>query len=187
MGDAARCGRAVWQWVAAGGAAGLLSFACLGSLVVGPAVWAQELKIGYVDVARVFDGYQRTKDLDASLGRKAQQKESELEGRVNELKKLREGLELLNEQTRDGRVREIEAKADELKRFRTNTARDLRGERDDMARTILQEVHKAIEAHAKANGFAYLFDARSVLYGQPGVDVTDAVLQQLNGGYKGGR
>ncbi len=156
-----------------------------GLLVSGysPLVAAEELKIGYVNLAKVFDGYERTKASDAELESKGKQKEAQLQQRMDELKKLRESLELLNDKAKDTKSSEAEAKADELQRFRTSTARDLRRERDRIAKEILQEIQASIEDYGKANGFSMVFDERSLLYAQPGFDVTDQVLQALNSRY----
>ncbi|GEM_PF-536385 len=151
------------------------------ALVMSVSVSAQDLKVGYVNVPKVFDSYDRTKAYEAGLEKKGQQKESELEGRMAELKKLRESLELLNDQARDAKVREIEEKADAIKRFRSNTARDLAHERDQMASGILKEIQKTVEEYAKTNNFSFVLDERSVLFGQPVYDVTDEILKILNG------
>ena len=153
---------------------------CHVSLVTCRVAEAAELKIGYVSLAKVFDGYEKTKSSDASLEQKGKQKESELEGRVNELKKLRQSLELLNEQAREAKAKEIEEKADELQRFRTNAARDLRRDRDKIAKDILQEIQSVVEEYAKANNFSVILDERSLLYGQDVYDVSDEVLKLLN-------
>ncbi len=157
-----------------GGIGGLFLLSCC-SLVR-----AEELKIGYVDVAKVFDGYERTKASDVVLEGKGKQKETELEGRMNELKKLRQNLELLNDQAREAKAKEAEEKADELQRFRNNTARDLRRERDKAAKEILGDIQKSIEEFGKTNGFSIIVDQRSLLYAQPTYDVTDQVLKLLN-------
>ena len=141
---------------------------------------AAELKIGYVDVAKVFDGYQRTKASDATLEKKGKEKEAEFEGRMNELKKLRQNLELLNSEAREAKTKEIEEKSEELQRFRNNTARDLSRERDKIASELLKDIQKGIEDYAKANDFSLILDARSVLYGQEAYVVTDEVLAALN-------
>jgi len=151
------------------------------SLVSCLAVQAQELKVGYVNVGKVFDGYVKTQRLDASLETKGKQKEAELKGRMDELKKLRQSLELLNEEAREGRAREIEEKTEELTRFRTRTARDLRRERDAMAKGLLDEIRQGMEEFAKANGFTLILDSQSLAYGQEAYDVTDEVLELLNG------
>ena len=162
-------------------ALGLLAAAwCAFTAWWGPQAQAQELKIGYVNIGRVFDGYERTKASDAVLEKKGKQKEAELEGRVNELKKMRQGLELLNDASREAKGREIEARADELQRFRKNTARDLRAERDQIAQQILKDIQQGIDQYAKTNGYAFIYDQRSLLYAQPTNDVTDQVLQLLN-------
>ena len=153
---------------------------CLLSLVPCPMVGAQEMKVGYVNLAKVFDGYQRTRTSDAILEKEGKQKEAELEGRINELKKLRQNLELFNDEARETKNREVEEKAEELQRFRSNAARDLRRERDKVAKDILQEIQRGLDEYAKANSFSLILDSRSLLYAQSAHDVTDDVLKLLN-------
>ena len=138
------------------------------------------LKVGYVSLAKVFDGYERTKSLDAALEQKGKQKETELEGRMEDLKKMRQNLELLNDAAREAKAHEIEAKSDELQQFKTATARDLRRERDKLTKDILGDIQKTIEEYGKANGFSFIVEERSLVYGQSAYDVTDAVLKLLN-------
>lgn len=143
-----------------------------------------EFKVAYVNVGKLFDAYERTKASEAVLEKKGKQKETEMEGRVNELKKLRESLELLNDKAREAKAREIEAKADELKRFRANTARDLRSERDEIAEQILQEIQAVVADYGKTNGFSLILDERTMLYGQATYDASDEILSVLNSRYK---
>ncbi len=164
----------------------LMNVVCLGvvtlltTVMVSGSAAAQDLKMGYVNVPQVFDGYDRTKAYEVGLEKKGKQKETELEGRMSELKKLRESLELLSDQARDAKLREIEEKADAIKRFRANTARDLSRERDKMAGEILKEIQTAVEEYAKTNNFSFILDERSVLFGQPVYDVTAEILKILN-------
>ncbi len=144
------------------------------------AVEAAELKIGYVNIAKIFDGYERTKQQDASLEKRGKSKEAELEARVNELKKMRQNLELLNDAAREAKAREIEERSDDLQRFRNNTARELKRDRDKIAQEILRDIQRAIDDFAKANGFSFILDQRSLVYAQPGYDVTGQILQLLN-------
>ena len=137
-------------------------------------------KIGFINLAKVFDSYERTKASDADLQKRGKQKEAELEGRMNELKKLRESLELLNEEAREAKAREVEQKAEELQRFRATTARDLRRDRDRAAKEILAEIQRALEEHAKAQGYTLILDSRSLLYGEGAHDLTDEILGTLN-------
>lgn len=137
-------------------------------------------KVAYVNVVKIFDGYERTKQFDAALEKKGQQKEAELEGKMGELKKMREGLELLNDASREAKARELEARADELKRFRTNTMEDLQRERSATAQEIIKDIQKAVEEFAKSSGYTLILDQRAILYGSDAHDVSDGVLKLLN-------
>jgi outer membrane protein len=153
---------------------------CVWGMGLSVPVVAEELKVGYVDVARLFDSYERTKQSESLLQQKSQQFERELQQRIEELKKLRAGLELLSERERDVRQREIDQKADDLKRFDLYTKRDLVKERDRITQDIIEEIQQTVQAYAKANGFSLVLDERSVLYGQAVYDITEEVVKQLN-------
>ena len=151
------------------------------SLVTCHAVMAAEIKIGYVNLAKVFDSYERTKSSEAALEKQGKQKDAELQARLNELKKLREGLELLNDQAREAKAHEIEQKADDLQRFKTATLRELGRERQKLADSIFTDIQGVIDDYAKANGFSLILQKdKVVLYGEPVYDVTDEILKALN-------
>ncbi len=164
----------IMRWVA--GCCVLASIFC-------PVSRAQELKVGYVKLTQVFDSYDRTRAFDAQLEKKGKEKEGELEGRMNELKKLRSNLELLSPEAREAKTREIEERADELQRFRSGTARDLQRERDKIAKDILKEIQAAIEQVAKTGGYSIVLDERSLLYSESSQNLTDDVLKLLNSRY----
>ena len=154
-------------------------------LIGGGTAWAAdaastESKIGYVDLASVFDQYSKTQASETSLEQRGKQKEAELEGRLTELKKMREGLELLGNDAREAKAREVEERAESLQQFRNSAARDLRRERDKAAKAILDDIQKGIQEYGKANGFTMIFDARSLLYAEQAHDLTDEILKMLN-------
>lgn len=157
----------------------------VGGLAAGPAApaAAEAQKIGFVDIARVFDEYQRTKESDKALEAKSKEKETELKGRVDELKKLREGMELLSDKAKEERQKQVEDKSDELQRFQLAAQNELRRQRDAIARDILKEINDTVQAYAKAQGYDLMLNERTLVYGAPNLDLTDAVLKQLNGQY----
>ena len=137
-------------------------------------------KVAFADVAKVFDEYQRTKESDKILEGKSKAKEGEMESKVNELKKLREGLELLSDKAKDERQKQIEEKADELQRFRLAAQNELRRERDNVAREILKEIDEVVQAYAKAQSYDLILNERTLIYATPTLDVTNDILKQLN-------
>ena len=157
---------------------------CASSLLaLCPLAMAESVKIGYVNLAKVFDEYQRTKESEFGLEQRGKQKQAQLEGQFNELKKLRQGMELLNDQAREAKTREIEEKSDEFKRLKTRSERELVGQRNQVAKGILDEIGQVVTEYAKANGFSLVVDQRSLLYGQDSYDLTDEILTTLNQRY----
>ena len=155
-----------------------------------PAPVLATFRIGSVNVAKLFSEYNRTKAQDVQLQQKGKQKEEELKARVDQLKELQQGLgksELLNDQTRESKARELEHKQDDLQNFRKSASRELGRERDKLARDILTDVYSAIEEYGKTNGFTVILDQRSLTYAQSAVDVTDDVLKLLNSHYSATR
>ena len=167
-----------WAGVVAGGM-------MLAAVAMMPVAHAQQAapKIGYVDLGQVFDGYQRTKESEQVLEQKGKQTQGALEGRFGELKKMRETLELMNDQAREAKAKELEEKSDEFQRLKTKTERELLRDRNQAAKDILEEIDRGVTEFAKANGYFALLDRRSLLYGEPGADVTGAVLKMLNDRY----
>ena len=152
-------------------------------LVPSHEAFAEGIKIGYVNLGKVFDGYQRTKSSEQVLEQKGKQKQTELDARVAELKQLRQSLDLLSDQAKDAKVKELEEKSDELQRNKTRTERDFVRERNKLAKTILDEIGAAVNDYAKTNGYAMILDQRSLLYGADVQNVTDDILKMLNERY----
>jgi len=158
----------------------VVSVFCAGSIASYPVSADEGFKVGYVNISKLFDDYERTKRSESVLERKGKQKETELEKRLADLRKLRDGLELLSEEARQARRREIDAKADELRRIGAYTQQDLVRERDEIAKGILDQIQKEVENYAQKQGFSLILDQRLLLYGQKVYDVTDEVLKALN-------
>lgn len=143
-------------------------------------------KIGYVILPKVIDGYQRTKQSDAKFTEQSKQKEAELQARIADLKKQREGLELLNDKAREAKTREIEQKADALQQFRNSATRDLTRERQKLMSEIADDVQQAVSDYAKANAYTLILKDEALLYGDSSHDITDDVLKALNARFAGG-
>src|SRR5437773_2314662 len=108
------------------GALLVMGLAAGGALTTCPtAAAAQDMKMGYVNLGKVFDQYDRTKESEGGLEQRGKQKEAQLQGQLDELKKLRDGLELLNDQSREAKTRELEEKSDRFKRNKEQSEREL--------------------------------------------------------------
>lgn len=140
-------------------------------------------KIGYVDLARAFDEYQKTKDFDKSLEAKGAQKQAEREKIVSEVKKLRDEAELLSAKAKDDKQVVIDEKIKSLQEFDRVTRDSLRRERDQMVRDILKEIDGVLQNFGKKEGFSFIFNDRVLLYKGEQNDLTLQVIKALNDSY----
>lgn len=152
------------------------------ALMSAPAFAAGE-KIGYVDLARIFDEYQKTKDFDKTLEGKGQAKQAERDKMVNEVKKLRDEAELLSAKAKDDKQVLIDEKIKALQEFDRGTRDDLRKQRDAMVRDILKEIEVVIQDFGKAQGYSFIFNDRVLVFKSEGSDLTAQVIKTLNDGY----
>ena len=137
-------------------------------------------KIGYVDLARVFDEYQKTKDFDKSLESKGASKQADRDKMVADVKKLRDEAELLSAKAKDDKQSVIDEKIKALQDFDRTTRDALRKERDGMVRDILKEIEVIIQDFGKAQGYGYIFNDRVLVYKSEGNDLTNQVIKVLN-------
>ncbi len=163
-------------WAAVLGMAGMMLVS------VSPAMAAVD-KIGYVDLARVFDEYQKTKEFDKSLESKGAAKQAERDKVVAEVKKLRDEAELLSAKAKDDKQAVIDEKIKALQDFDRTTRDTLRKERDGMVRDILKEIEVVIQDFGKSQGFGYIFNDRVLVYKSDQNDLTTQVIKVLNDNY----
>ena len=141
---------------------------------------AQDLKIGYVDVEKVFNGYEITKQNDAKLKEEGKSKTSERSAKVDEIKKLKEEVELLSEEARKDKEVVIEEKLKVLREFDEKAKSELRSKRDFLLKKIFDDIRKTIEEIGKAQNYSLIFNDRALLYKMDSYDITDQVVKKMN-------
>lgn len=137
-------------------------------------------KIGYVDLAKVFDEYKKTKESEQNLETKGKAKEAERAGMVEELRKLKDEQALLSEKAKAEKQTVIDNKIRMLQEFDRTTRDALVKERNDMLGLILKDIEKVVADYSKANGYDYILNSRMLLYGGESYDLTNEVLSKLN-------
>ena len=140
-------------------------------------------KIGYIDLSRSFDEYQKTKDFDKELEKKGDMKQEEREKLVQDIRKMRGELELMNKSARDKKETDIEAKIKSLQEFDQEAKTDLTKERDNMVKDILKEMSDVIKEYGQKNGYSIILNDRVLLYGDPGMELTNEIIKILNEKY----
>jgi Skp family chaperone for outer membrane proteins len=140
--------------------------------------------IAFLNVSKTFDSYNKTVNADKNLASKSSKKEEERQRMIGDLKKMRNGLDMLSDDAREKRQQELEDKARMLREFEQVTESQLRGERDKMAKSILKEIDQGLQTYAQEHGFGVVLNQRAIVYGAGANDITDAFIQWLNTKYK---
>ena len=148
----------------------------------------QVIKLGCVDVSRVFKSYMKTKEATKELDdtynshlKRIDALKSEIEDLSNELKTKEN---ILSEERKDALSSMIKEKMAALQTYAKEADDELRGKTDLRTRTIVEEIRKIVEQIATADGYTVVFDKSLVLYAAPAFDLTERVLDELNRSHK---
>ena len=144
------------------------------------AAYAKEYKIGYVDLAKVFEEYKNTKTAEKALEEKGKAKEADRKKLLDELKKLKDDQALLSEKAKAEKQGAIDAKVKALQDFDAQARNDLMKDRNDSLGVIMKDIEKVVNDYAKASGYDLVLNSRTLLYGADEYDLTTQILAKLN-------
>jgi len=141
-------------------------------------------KFAYVDVMRIASEYNKAKDHNKSLDEKAGTYEAEIDKRLNEIKKVQDKVNLMNDKQKEAKRPELEKKVKDLQEYRRQKEVDLRKEDFENTKEIVEDIRGAIKRHAEKEGYAMVFDDRALVYQGKGTDITNNIVSILNKEYK---
>lgn len=145
---------------------------------------ASDYKIGYLDLSKAFDEYERTKESDKMLEKKANERQAQRDKSVEEIKKLKDEAELLNAKAKEEKQKVIDEKIQKLQDFDREVGTGLKKEKDEMLRDILKDIDKVITDYGKSEKYTIILDDRFLLYKDAQLNITDQVIKILNERYK---
>jgi len=160
---------------------GVVATLCLG-LWVG---FSQaETKTGYVDLQKIFQGYNRAKENEKKFKQEVEAQQKEINKLQDEIKKEQEDfdkkkdiLKAEEKQKREERLRDM--LQDFSGRWKeVNQKLDQR--REELEKECLDEIIKATREYGKKHGYTLILDARVVVYGPEGADLSEEILKVLN-------
>lgn len=144
-------------------------------------LYAQEaMKFAYVDLSRLFDEYQKTKEYDEILSGKAKVKEEERNKIINVVKDLQSKLAIVSDKEKDKLQAQLDAKMKSLEEFDREATADLRKQRDDLLREVLKDIEKVVRDYAQKEKYNFIFNDRILLYGDEAFNITQPLIKALN-------
>ena len=141
---------------------------------------AADYKIAYVDMAKVFGEYNKTKESEKTLDDKGKAKEADRKKLVDDIRKLKDEQALLSDKAKAEKQNVIDEKIKMLQDFDRKTRDDLLKERNDKLGSILKDIEKVIADYSKESGYDFILDSRTILYGKETYNLTNEVLNRLN-------
>jgi outer membrane protein len=183
----------------------IVSTALAALLALGGSANAQTMvKIGTVDMKKIFESYYKTKDAEQRINEARNAAKKELEERMEsyqkglaEAKKLNEEIEnpaLSNDakskksKDRDDKVGELKNMEREITEFRTTREKQLQEQSGRMRSGIVDEINKIVMDKVKAENYDVVFDKSGmslngvsvVMFAKDSFDFTDTVVTALN-------
>ncbi len=165
---------------------------------------AQTLKVGTVDMKKVFESYYKTKDAESRINEARNSAKKELDDRMDvynkgvaDVKKLNEEIdkpELSKEakdqksKSRDEKVSELKNMEREINEFRATREKQLQDQSVRMRGGIVDEINKVVTDKVKAENYQMVFDKSGpslngvpvVLYSKDEYEFTNDVITALN-------
>ena len=141
------------------------------------------MKYGTVDIAKIFDEYQKTKDNDQNLQRAAKKKEEERDAIVHEVRQIKDELVLLTADAKAKKQEALEMKLKELQEFDQGAKRELGNQRNTVVREIFKEIDDTIQRYGQRKGLDLVFNERALLFHNAQFDATAEILAEINKEY----
>ncbi|MBI5555132.1 MAG: OmpH family outer membrane protein [Elusimicrobia bacterium] len=149
-------------------------------------VLAAGLKIGYVDVASIFDQYSETKRAKLALEKEIKAKQDTIQKMSDEIKNLRVELEAqqsaLSADDKKNKTQEIDRKAQDLQKFTEDSETELSKKEADLTQNILAKIYAAVQQAGQDKGFSLVLDKNNVIFGLDSWNITADILKALESG-----
>lgn len=159
----------------------------LGAVMVSPAAAQKALKVGYLDISKTFDEYEKTKEYDEKFEVIYKDYEAKRNEKIEKLQEEQGKLALLKDDEKGKVEQQIEVLRNEILQFDRAQQAELNKQRDEKVREILLEIEKVVSDFAKQEGYDYVLNDRVLIYGGPDYEVTEKILERLNSSYNAGQ
>jgi outer membrane protein len=168
--------------------------------LVAAAASANPPKVGIVDLGEIRNKYNKAVEQQASIQKSIDNAKVAVQEKVDEVQRLQADLQetqkraqspLLSDsgkqqiaqelRTKDETFRQRYAALQQLDQEARNT---IQGRVQEMGRAVDADLRPVVEKVAKAKGLQLILPKGAVLFNDNALDVTDAVVAELNAGYK---
>ncbi len=155
------------------------------AMFVMPAAASAEMKIGFVDLAKLSESAPQIKAAQSKIDAEFSSREQELINLQRKLGKQEEKLTkdgaVMSDSERSSLERDILSKRRDLKRSQDEFRDDLNIRKNEMLRQVNIEIGEIIENFARSENYDLIM-AQGVMFASERVDITDLILKKLSAG-----
>ena len=163
-----------------------------------------ELKIGTVDMKKLFESYWRTKEAETKMSETRAVLKRDLDERMEKRKELQDSIEKLNDdikkpelskdrtqtkmKERDDKIGEWQTMMRELQQYQAEKEKQLADQTLRIRNGIVEEILKIVTEKTQAENFDLVFDTSGnsinnvpvIIFAKPSYDFTKEIIEKLN-------
>jgi outer membrane protein len=152
------------------------------SLLGAQQLWAQEFRLGYVNLDRIIREAAPSKSAQAKLEQEFARREKDLQEIGNALKSAADKLEreamTLSESQRAARQKQVMEQDRDFQRKRREFQEDLNARKNEELQQVFERANRVVRQLAEAEKYDLII--QEAVYVSPKHDITDKVIRSLN-------
>jgi len=152
-----------------------------------PSAQAQEFKVGFVNIDRIFRDAETAKAAQLKLEREFSRREKELVSQGESLQtatsKFEREAPTMSESQRTSRQRQLAEQNRDFERRRREFQEDLSARRNEELNQLLENANVMVKQVAESEQYDVVF--QEAVYINPKHDITDKVIKAMNAGVSG--
>ncbi|WDP92935.1 MAG: OmpH family outer membrane protein [Desulfobacter sp.] len=157
------------------------------SLCSASSLWASGGKVGYINLQRLVKESKMGKAASADIDRLREQKQAQITEKLRKINQIKIDLEandeLLKDEEKKDRIDSLNSLIKEYKRMVADAKEAIKKQDRDLVAEILKKADGALKKVAKKKKYDIILkDPNAIGFLNPDVDITDAVLKELNKG-----
>ena len=159
-------------------------------LVLGAALTScTEEKTAYVDTTRLLQEYSEMKEVETEFTAKSESLKTQLDSVARKFQQevmvYQENMATMSQNEREETEANLMRKQQMLQQSSQMQSSQLRLESDQVIDSLVTKVKDFVAEYGKENDYTYIFgsnESANIMYAKEGLDITDAVLEELNAG-----
>ncbi|MFA5394297.1 MAG: OmpH family outer membrane protein [Candidatus Ratteibacteria bacterium] len=169
-------------------------FAWIGLLVVAGLLLtkgigrAEDVKIGVVDVSKIFSGYTKVAENQVEFDKIQTQRKADVQKKADAAQKEIEALQskldkqgkIIKKEESDKITADIEKKRQDIFKLQQEVMQELRAKNQELVEARVKDIEAAIAKLAKEKGYTVVINKEAVLYFPDAADLSDQVITILN-------